>query len=988
MKASIKKTKQAYDILEKYNGNHPYIKMLKYDCFVKKNKTLNDLDIEYVIENHDFLPEKINKIVKISKWFGEKCKEKWQVDFLPEKLLIIDILGETKSTLHVYVKYRRSQEKPVMLFIPKKFLLDDPRATDFNDLYVDFSKYNEILEKYGRKLYNHQESAVKFLLSRKKIILADSPGLGKMEYVENKVFTPKGRKKIGDLKLGDKIIGSNGKPYNIIGIYPQGEKELYRVTFNDGYSILVGGEHLWSVQPREAHKSKSSVYSKKTYITLSTNQLLNKNLTIERNGSGHNKEKKYKFKTYYKNDKNESKWSIPIVKPINFENNEDLPIEPYIMGLCIGYGHFLEKKVNFTIHKDDFDEMFTGVNIIENNNNKRKNVRVGYIKFENNEISNLELSNIRSWDKFIPDKYKYSSIENRLNILRGLMDTDGYCAISKNGNFNCTEFSTVSERLADDVVEIVHSLGGIVRKSSKIGSYTKNDVKHICRKSYKLNIKMPDGINPFKLKRKYDLYNSTKKYKVNRYIKNIQLECKGDAVCISVDSPDKLYVTEHAIVTHNTTSTIVSTLEGGFKKILIICPASLKSNWRRELNMLVSNDEIGIVNKNEWVYDKKYTIINYDILNRFYKIPTETIIEEVLTDKGVIKTEKIVKSRKKEIIDKAKSESTLLLENFDLVIIDEAHKLSNNTSNRYKIIEDFLNRSNIQDVYLMTGTPITNKPLNFLNVITLIGHELSDDWEFYVKTYCDGKQITPKKTGKPIWITSGASNLDELREKVKNCYIRRVKDDIPGMVERNVIERYYDLTNEEQVIYDKTWDEYQKSQFEVGNFNLNKDLTEGILLRMQISDFMIERTISLANEILDDNEKVFIGCAFNSEIDKLKEYYGDKCVIYNGSMTSKQKDYAENQFMTNPNVKVFIGNILASGVGLNLTAASKMIVNSIPYVPGDLIQLIDRLHRLTQDKDVYAYIQLFSNTISEKIWDTIIKKQLIIDKVIKKETDK
>jgi SWI/SNF-related matrix-associated actin-dependent regulator 1 of chromatin subfamily A len=92
--------------------------------------------------------------------------------------------------------------------------------------------------------------------------------------------------------------------------------------------------------------------------------------------------------------------------------------------------------------------------------------------------------------------------------------------------------------------------------------------------------------------------------------------------------------------------------------------------------------------------------------------------------------------------------------------------------------------------------------------------------------------------------------------------------------------------------------------------------------------------------------------------------------------------------MTDPKVTVFIGNIIAAGVGLNLTAASKMIINSMSFVPSDYQQLIDRIHRLTQTKDVYAYIQLFTDTISERVWDSIIKKQLIIDKVIKKETDK
>lgn len=616
MKISIKKTKEAYELLENYSGDNQYLKNLKYHVFQKKDKQMNDLDMEYVLKNYNFKIENINKIAKISKWFGEKCKEKWGVDFTPEKVLITHIVGETDNVLHVYLRYRKSQDKLESCFIPKKALLTNVRLSDYREFPVDFTECDSLLDKNSRKMFEHQRDDVKFLLARRKAIIANQPGLGK------------------------------------------------------------------------------------------------------------------------------------------------------------------------------------------------------------------------------------------------------------------------------------------------------------------------------------------------------------------------------------TTSVIAASVIGKFKKVLVICPASLKSNWRRELINFVSPDEIGIVNSDKWVNDKKYTIINYDILDRYYKIPTEELIEEVKTNDGIkiVKTE--VKSTKSSIIEEARRNSKLLTENFDLVIIDEAHKLSNNTSNRYKVILDFVKRSKIEDIYLMTGTPITNRPLNFLNILTLIEHELSKDWEFYVTSYCDGKQITPKKTGKKIWITSGSSNLDELKEKVKDCYIRKTKEDIPNMVTKTVVERYYDLNPFEEKEYNSVWEKYEESQFNMENYELNKDLIEGTLLRMKISEFMIPRTIELANEILEDGEKVFIGCVFNSEIDALKEYYGDKAVIYKGGMLTKQKDKSEKMFMEDPKTKVFIGNIIASGVGLNLTAASKMVINSIPYVPGDLEQLIDRIHRLTQTKDVYAYIQLFNNTISERIWETIIRKQIIIDSVIKKEADK
>ena len=106
------------------------------------------------------------------------------------------------------------------------------------------------------KPYPYQQAGVEYMLPRPSVILADSMGLGKMESIDNRLFTPNGRKRIGDVKPGDKVIGSDGKSHNIVGVFPQGEKDLYRVTFNDGCSVLVGLEHLWTVFTRQVNTSR------------------------------------------------------------------------------------------------------------------------------------------------------------------------------------------------------------------------------------------------------------------------------------------------------------------------------------------------------------------------------------------------------------------------------------------------------------------------------------------------------------------------------------------------------------------------------------------------------------------------------------------------------------------------------------------------------------------------------------------------------------
>lgn len=928
MAISMKKQKEAYDILKEYNGDNKLLRSYKYFVFEKKTKTLNSFECDFILRSYNFEAEKVNKTFGIARWYGEKQKEVWNVDFTPEKVYIYDIMGETENAFYVSLKYRKSAPA-IACFLPKKAILGDLRATDYTKMELDFEPIENKLSEIGYVAYEHQKLAVKFLLERKKCVLADDQGLGKALSVNTLIYTPNGTKKIGDAKVGDEIIGSDGKTYNIKGVYPQGVKELYRVEFNDGFSTLCCEDHLWTVQPY--NEDKIGFDKQDSFYTLSLKQMLDKDGMIN---TIHNKDR---LPTFYKAHKDFlPRWQIPIVNPIEFDSNEELPIDPYSMGVSIS-------------------------------------------------------NSLESSKQFIPNIYKYTSVDNRVALLQGLLDSDGYYMKNHKNErkiFTNIEYMAVSEILANDVVELVQCLGGIARVSTKIGKYKKSGIVKESRKVYRISIEMPDGIIPFRLKHKAELYHSPTKYKVGRYIKNITPCGEGEAVCISVDSPDNLFVAEHAIVTHNTLSAIMASILGEFKKILIICPASLKTNWEKEISNLVPEDRIGIVNGDDWV-DKQYTIINFDIIDRHHKMPTVTVKNETVDKKGNVKIkETVIKSRKKEVIQKAIEESKMCKANFDLVIIDEVHKLSDNKSIRYKVIEDFMIKSGIENIYLMSGTPMTNRPMNLYHVLNLIKHPVVANYEYYVRSFCEGRQITNRHTGRKIWLTNGASNLDELKEIIKDSYLRRLKKDIPDMVSKVIHQRYYKLTDEQRIEYDNLWDEYKKSQLELGKTNLNRDLTEAILLRQFISDTMVDNTIALTDEFIEDGEKVLIACCFNNEITKLKEYYGDRAVIYKGGMTIKQKDKAEHDFMNDKKIQVFIGNIQAAGVGLTLTSSSICIFNSYDWVPGNNLQMMDRVHRIGQKDDVKVYYQLFTQTISERMWNTVMRKALNIDAVIKDEDEK
>lgn len=488
------------------------------------------------------------------------------------------------------------------------------------------------------------------------------------------------------------------------------------------------------------------------------------------------------------------------------------------------------------------------------------------------------------------------------------------------------------------------------------------------------------------------------------------------------------------------TSTLsVAAIEGNFDSTVIICPASLKTNWKKELMWYVPEKDITIIEsiaqktkgeleeflgysvgksnkKKEELLEEAYfqgkwqnnrfVIVNYDILDEFYEIP---------------------KSWAKKAVADAHEGSPLLKYIYNkksLIVIDEAHKLSNSTSKRYKIIKDLIKRGNPEDIFLATGTPVTNNPQNLFCLLALIKHPLSNDWNYYMEHYCGAIKIPAKgekekwtnlflkRVGKATWydlssdekdklktfirdnakmitIAKDLTNLDELKEMISDVYMRRIKEDMEGMVKKTIHEIYYDLTPSQLMEYETLWDEYEAAQKENNPEKvINKDLLEGAIYRRYLSNAMVPYTEKLVDEIIAKGEKIVVFCCFDEELYALKEYYGDKCVIYNGKMNAKQKDAAVEKFMNDNTTMVFIGNLIAAGVGITLTRASNLIFNDLSYVPGDNQQGIDRICRIGQTKDCDIYIQIFRKTQYENIWNIVMKKTLVIDQIIKKEDEK
>ena len=247
-----------------------------------------------------------------------------------------------------------------------------------------------------------------------------------------------------------------------------------------------------------------------------------------------------------------------------------------------------------------------------------------------------------------------------------------------------------------------------------------------------------------------------------------------------------------------------------------------------------------------------------------------------------------------------------------------------------------------------------------------------------------------KDNARHITIAKDGTNLEELKLRISHIYLRRTKEDLAsGLPNKTIHEVFYDFNMLQQMEYSKLWDEYEAAQLEVDpTKDINKELLETAIYRKYCSNQMVPNTIKMTDEFISKGEKVIIATCYDEELEMFREYYGERCVIYNGKMNAKQKDAAQKAFMEDPNVMVFIGNIQAASGGLTLIVSHTLIFNNMSFVPSDCRQMEDRIYRIGQVKDVDIYYQMFKGTQYEKIWNIILKKELIINAVIKTEYEK
>ena len=394
-----------------------------------------------------------------------------------------------------------------------------------------------------------------------------------------------------------------------------------------------------------------------------------------------------------------------------------------------------------------------------------------------------------------------------------------------------------------------------------------------------------------------------------------------------------------------TTSTIIATLETGAKKILIICPASLKINWQREIENYTDRT-VFICEGKKFSLEHDFVIVNYDILKNFYDV-------------------------------KNKPESLLTKGNFDLVILDEAHMVSNPQAQRTKIINHFV--KSVNRAWLLTGTPMTSRPMNYYNLLNLIESPVAQNWMAYAIRYCQGYQFTAGK--RKVWNVTGASNLEELRDRTSKQILRRLKEDVLDLPDKIITPVYLRLQSKEyENLMGEYYDWYDKNPDE--SKSLTVQFSKLMKVRKVIANEKVKQTIEFAENILEQGKKVIIFTNFTDTLQTIYQHFGKQAVYLDGSCSNSVRQQAVDQFQNDEKVRVFVGNLKAAGVGLTLTSAEVVIMNDLSFVPAEHAQAEDRAYRYGQKSNVLVYYPIFDNTIEAAIYDILNAKKKVISTVM------
>ena len=452
-------------------------------------------------------------------------------------------------------------------------------------------------------------------------------------------------------------------------------------------------------------------------------------------------------------------------------------------------------------------------------------------------------------------------------------------------------------------------------------------------------------------------------------------------------------------------------------KTLVICPASLKLNWRKEV--LNFTDEKAHVFK--YSPSKKSKNINYNKEESLFHIINYESIKSYISleykhkcSGSIISADGKNKKCGLEIVDltkkykkcpnckntnsfktringlffiEQKDGSVLNPDDYDLVVIDEFHRIKDPKTDWTKIIK-LAFRDTVPRKILTSGTAIKSRPMELFSGLNFIDPEMWNSSHDFGVRYCAAYETNFG------WKYDGASNLEELFMRVSPFFLRRLKKDVLSQLPpKTYTEIEIELTPSERREYNKLLKEMKKVILDDGTeeekefsylekIHKLKQFTGQVKLNRLISDGVVD-------EISSNGDKLVVMSDYQSTAEELYKKYKEKAVIHTGSMNQEDKQYSVDSFQENKKISLFSGMIEASGVGITLTEASKLVFLGFAWTPGDMMQAEDRIHRATTTHDniqIITYVCV--DTIDETIRDLLIQKEDVVSKVLDGKSNK
>lgn len=847
---------------------------------------------------------------------------------------------------------------------------------------LDFSKqklfYKTPLGFQEEFLKSYDSKTAKYNLNG--YLLNGAAGSGKAQPLNALIKVPGGWTTMGEIKVGDSVTSKNGTPIKVTAVFPQGKKQVFKLTFADGRTTEACGEHLWNITRRKRiNKQETNEYFKETVNTYKLIEYLQGSLA----------------KRIY----------------IDLPDSEDvadveLAVDPYLLGVIIGDGGITTGLTTITTPDEFIINEITNLlpdnvcisKLASKDRCQSYNLRAieGSINNLTRSLIELEMFFKRSHEKTIPEVYLLkTSYKQRLALLQGLMDTDGTVDIQ-----GTCSYSTTSHTLAQNVQYLVRSLGGIASISLKHPTYSHNGEKKNGRVAYQINIRYKKPSELFRLPKKKERTDDNGQYcnTLKLRLESIQAGDYKECQCISVDSPDHLYITNDFIVTHNTYTTMLLSEMLHADHVIVICPNNAVYRvWRDSLENEYKDPPTYWISSEDKPYlGQKFLVAHYERL---------THVTEV------------TKNLKGRIV----------------VILDECHNLNEMTSQRTNIFINLCKQVQSKDVIWASGTPIkaigsesiplfftidpffnddvyfrfkkmygkdAKKALDILNNrISLVSHVIEKKELKLAPPLMENISVTTPN-GKDFTLDSVKKDMVSFTEERYKYYANRKKGDEEFF--EKCLKFYHDSCVDKNKLSEfETYAKYVKLISQISDYHNYKDemifctrfekqeiLTtipaewrkqfidvksvikylklkiQGECLGRVLGKKRMECVMAISEhidyvKIIESTEKKTL--IFTSYVpvlerckEKLTELELQPLVVY--GKTNKELNETIEKFGKDPNMNPLVATYPSLSTAVPLVMADVMIMLNAPYRDYVHQQAISRIHRLGSNTQVTVYI--------------------------------